>query len=80
MADVIKPSHVKYRRESEFGLVYDHQNYGYEDASLLTVDESVIDILETVERQPRDHERLVAQFSERIVSTMLDEGFIRHES
>lgn len=80
MPDVTRPDHVKYRRESSFGLVYDHRNYGYEDASLLTVDETVVDVLEAVEERPRDRDRLVDRFSERTVSTMLEEGFLSRES
>lgn len=76
MAETIrKPSHIKYRRESDFGLVYDHQNYGYEDASLLEVSETVIDVLEHVE-DDECQERLEATFSSEVVDALIERGIL----
>ncbi|MFB6183357.1 MAG: mycofactocin biosynthesis chaperone MftB2 [Haloarculaceae archaeon] len=76
-ATLRKPRHVKYRRESSFGLVYDHENYGYEDASLTTVDERIVDLLAHVEEGEHDREALEAAFSPAVVETAVREGFLR---
>ena len=70
------PSHVKFRRESDSGLVYDHENYGYEDATLLTVDETVVDILETVETGTTDRSELERRFSSEALAVLEDRGFL----
>ena len=73
--DVHRPAHVKFRREAEGGLVYDHENYGYEDASLYAVNEVVIDVLEFVgESRPRND--VESEFSEAIVDSLLERGVL----
>ena len=47
--DLATPGFVKYRREEDFGLVYTHENYGDEDASLYETDERVVDVLQRAE-------------------------------
>lgn len=71
-----KPSHIKYRREHDFGLVYGHENYGYEDASLVEVDEVVIDVLERVEGAETRREALETTFSPGIVGALIDRGML----
>jgi len=72
-----KPDHVKYRHEDGFGLVYDHENYGYEDASLSTVDERIVDLLAYVAGATHDRERLVEEFPPAVVEAAVSEGFLR---
>jgi putative mycofactocin binding protein MftB len=74
-----RPSHVKYRREATGGLVYDHENYGYEDASLYAVSETVVDVLEFVGdgRARRDVE---AEFSPSVVESLVERGVLANES
>lgn len=73
--DVRTPSHIKYRRERDGGLVYDHENYGYEDASMYAVSDTVIDVLEFVDGQrPRDE--VEAAFSPAIVQSLLEKGVL----
>lgn len=63
--------HIKFRREADGGLVYDHENYGYEDASLYSVSETVIDVLEFVDgHRPRDE--VESEFSPDIVEALLE--------
>lgn len=72
---VEKPPHIKYRREAEGGLVYDHENYGYEDASMYTVSETVIEVLEVVDGGcPRQH--LDEEFSESVIDALIDRGVL----
>ena len=71
-----RPNHVKYRREAGFGLVYDHHNYGYEDATLSTVNEVVIDVLERVDDGPVTYAELQREFSSRTIDVMLEEGYL----
>lgn len=72
---VHKPSYIKHRREDGFGLVYNHRNYGYEDASLTEVNETVIDVLEHVENgDSREH--LEATFSPAVVEALLERGVL----
>jgi len=64
------PEFVKYRREDGFGLVYTHENYGYEDASLYEMDEQVIDLLERADAEtPRSE--LEREFGEAVVEELL---------
>jgi len=74
-ATVHRPSHVKYRREGDGGLVYDHENYGYEDASLYRVSEAVVDVLEFVE-EPRPRATVEAEFSPAVVDSLLERGVL----
>lgn len=77
---IVRPAHVKFRREAEGGLVYDHENYGYEDATLTTVDGVVIDVLERVDEQGgRGREPLENEFSVGTVETLLEAGILTHE-
>jgi len=72
---VARPGHVKFRREAEGGLVYDHENYGYEDASLYAVSDTVIDVLEFVgERRPRPD--VESRFSPAVVEELLSRGVL----
>lgn len=76
MIDTIrKPSYIKHRREDGFGLVYNHRNYGYEDASLIEVNETVIDVLEHV-GDTEKRERLEAAFSPGVVDALVDRGVL----
>ena len=75
MATLARPEHVKYRREAEGGLVYDHENYGYEDASLYEVSETVIDVLEFVDDE-RDREAVEREFSPAVVESLLERGVL----
>ncbi|MDG5777201.1 mycofactocin biosynthesis chaperone MftB2 [Haloarculaceae archaeon H-GB2-1] len=77
MATVRKPDHVKYRREGDHGLVYDHENYGYEDASLTTVHSRIVDLLEYVDGSPRPREDLDAAFEQAVVEAAVEEGYVR---
>ena len=75
---VYRPDHVKFRREAEGGLVYDHENYGYEDASLHVVSETVVDVLEFV-GDGRPSTEVESAFSEAIVESLLDRGVLDAE-
>jgi putative mycofactocin binding protein MftB len=74
-ATVFRPSHVKYRRESDGGLVYDHENYGYEDASMYAVSDTVIDVLEFVE-DARPRAEVEAEFSPAVVDSLVERGVL----
>jgi len=70
-----KPSYIKFRRESNGGLVYDHENYGYEDASMYAVSETVVDVLEYVgDRRPRAE--VESEFSRSVVESLLERGVL----
>jgi hypothetical protein len=71
-----KPRHVKFRREAGFGLVYDHENYGYEDATLASVDGVVVDVLERVEGGAVSRAQLEQEFSPATVEAMLQRGYL----
>ncbi|AOW79433.1 mycofactocin system protein MftB [Halodesulfurarchaeum formicicum] len=74
---VSKPEYIKYRREDEYGLVYDHENYGYEDATLSTVDERIISCLEYVEdRSAIELEALQDEFSPEVIEVARKKGYI----
>ena len=75
MATLARPDHVKFRREAAGGLVYDHENYGYEDASLYEVSETVIDVLEFVDDE-RDREAVEREFSPAVVESLLERGVL----
>jgi hypothetical protein len=75
-----KPSYVKYRRESGFGLVYDHENYDDEDAKLLRVDSDVIGALEHVDEAQPSRDELESVFSRAVVDSLLERGLIVEES
>jgi putative mycofactocin binding protein MftB len=72
------PPHVKFRREGEGGLVYDHENYGYEDATLSTVSDTVVDVLERA-ADGCSRRTLEAEFTPATVEALVAAGFIRHE-
>lgn len=72
---VEKPAHIKYRREAEGGLVYDHENYGYEDASMYTVTETVIDVLEFVDGECSRRD-LDEEFSAPVIDSLIDRGVL----
>jgi|AntRauMinimDraft_4_1070384.scaffolds.fasta_scaffold01991_4 putative mycofactocin binding protein MftB len=72
---VYRPSHVKYRREADGGLVYDHENYGYEDASLYRVSDTVVEVLEFVE-EPRPSPDVEAEFSPAVVDSLVERGVL----
>lgn len=72
---VATPSYIKYRREADGGLVYDHENYGYEDASMYAVSDTVIDVLEFVDGR-RNRAAVEEQFSNAIVESLLDRGVL----
>jgi len=72
---VVKPSHIKYRREADGGLVYDHENYGYEDASMYAVSDTVIDVLEFVD-DGQSRSALEERFSPAVVDSLLDRGVL----
>ena len=74
-ATVSRPSHVKYRREPDGGLVYDHENYGYEDASMYAVSDTVVDVLEFVE-EPRPRSEVEAEFSPAVVDSLVERGVL----
>jgi putative mycofactocin binding protein MftB len=75
MATVSKPAHIKFRREGDGGLVYDHENYGYEDASMYEVSDTVIDVLEFVDDE-RSREVVEREFSPAIVDTLVERGVL----
>jgi hypothetical protein len=75
-AQLRKPRYVKYRSEKDHGLVYDHENYGYEDATLTAVSDVVIDVLERVNGESVPRESLERQFSVRTIETMIDQGYL----
>jgi hypothetical protein len=77
MAQLRTPAHVKYRREDGFGLVYDHENYGYDDATLVTVDERIIDALEFVDERAPSESELESAFHEQVVEVVRTEGYVR---
>jgi putative mycofactocin binding protein MftB len=79
MATLARPEHVKYRREAEGGLVYDHENYGYEDASMYEVNATVIDVLEFVDGEGRSREAVEREFSSGVVETLLERGVLDAE-
>lgn len=70
-----RPDHIKFRREAEGGLVYDHENYGYEDASMYEVSDMVIDVLEYIDGE-RPRQALEEEFSPAVVETLLQRGVI----
>lgn len=74
---VRKPSYIKFRRETDRGLVYDHENYGYEDASLYEVSDAVIDVLEFVEDGKRRVE-VEREYDARTVETLLEREILIH--
>ena len=76
MAPVARPDHVKFRREAEGGLVYDHENYGYEDASMYEVSDTVIDVLEFVDGERRPRDAVESEFSPAVVATLIDRGVL----
>jgi putative mycofactocin binding protein MftB len=73
-----RPAHVKFRRESEGGLVYDHENYGYEDASLYAVSDTVVDVLEFV-GEGRARTAVEAEFSPSVVESLVERGVLANE-
>jgi putative mycofactocin binding protein MftB len=76
---IVRPDHVKFRREADGGLVYVHENYGYEDATLTTVDDIVIDVLERIEeRGGCGRPALEDEFGSRTVDTLLEAGMLTH--
>lgn len=74
-ATVFRPVHVKFRREADGGLVYDHENYGYEDASMYAVSDTVIDVLEFVE-EPRLRSEVESEFSPAVVDSLVERGVL----
>jgi putative mycofactocin binding protein MftB len=77
---IVVPEYVKYRREETGGLVYTHENYGYEDATLTSVSDSVIDVLEHVhENSGCNASELETNFSAETVDVLVDRGFVTHE-
>lgn len=77
---VVVPEYVKYRREETGGLVYAHENYGYEDATLTSVSGSVIDVLEHVhESGGCSATTLQSNFSAETVEVLVDRGFVTYE-
>lgn len=75
MPTISKPTYVKYRREPDGGLVYDHENYGYEDASMYAVSDTVIDVLEFV-AEPRPRSEVEAEFSPAVVDSLVERGVL----
>jgi hypothetical protein len=74
---VIIPDHIKFRRETETGLVYDHENYGYEDATLTKVGETVIDILEWINEEGGcSYPSLEDEYSPQTIDTLLESGVL----
>lgn len=71
-----KPRYVKYRSEGDHGLVYDHENYGYEDATLTAVSNVVIDVLERVNEESVSRKTLEQQFSDHTIEAMIDQGYL----
>lgn len=72
---LVKPSYIKFRREADGGLVYDHENYGYEDASMYAVSDTVIDVLEFVDGD-RSRSEVETQFSQPVVESLLRRGVL----
>ncbi len=70
-----KPAHIKFRREVEGGLVYDHERYGEEDATLTEVSETVIEVLEAVEAG-RDRSELEQVYGSQTIATLLEAGIL----
>lgn len=66
------PRHVKYRRESGFGLVYEHDGYGYDDASLYEVSERVVDVLEELDDAAAERAAVEREFGEETVARLLE--------
>lgn len=74
---VFKPEYIKYRREDDHGLVYDHESYGYEDATLTTVDTRIISCLEFVDGEPSvSLEELQNEVSIEVIEVALEKGFL----
>lgn len=73
-----KPSHIKFRWEGDTGLIYDHENYGYEDATLTSADGLLIEVLEYVDEHDPTRRELEREFSPAVVEVMLDRGFLTH--
>lgn len=76
MAAVARPDYVKFRREADGGLVYNHENYGYEDASMYEVSDTVIDVLDFVDDERRSREAVEREFSPAIVETLISRGVL----
>ena len=74
-ATVSRPAHVKFRREADGGLVYDHENYGYEDASMYAVSDTVIDVLEFVGDR-RERAAVESEFSPAVVESLIERGVL----
>lgn len=74
-ATVEKPPYIKFRREAEGGLVYDHENYGYEDASMYTVTNTVIEVLEFVDGECSRTD-LDEEFSAAVIDSLIDRGVL----
>jgi len=72
---VSKPDHIKFRRETNGGLVYDHKNYGYEDASLYEVSDTVVDVLEFVDGEC-SRVAVEDEFSPAVVDTLVERGVL----
>ncbi|MFC6719870.1 mycofactocin biosynthesis chaperone MftB2 [Natrialbaceae archaeon GCM10025810] len=75
---VRKPAHVKYRREADYGFVYEHENYGYEDASLYEVNEVVVDALEFV-GDGRSRAEVEREYDAELVDTLVERELLIHE-
>lgn len=75
-ARVETPAYVKYRREDGFGLVYEHENYGEEDASLYEVAEGVVDVLERADGGV-DRDELAAAVGQETLEELLDLGVLQ---
>ena len=80
MADQLaRPEHVKFRREADGGLVYDHENYGYEDATLTKVDDAVIDVLERVDGSGGCRRQVLdGEFGAGTVDALIEAGILTH--
>lgn len=77
-AFVHKPDHVKFRRETDHGLVYDHENYGYEDASMYEVSDVVVDVLEFVgDGRPRTE--VEREYDGSVVETLVEREMLIHD-
>lgn len=72
---VSKPHYIKFRREADGGLVYDHENYGYEDASMYAVSDTVIDVLEFVDGK-RSRMNVETEFSPEVVDSLVQRGVL----
>lgn len=74
---VFKPEYIKYRLEDDYGLVYDHENYGYEDATLTTVDKRIISCLEYVDTESKVRiEELQKEVSPEVIEVAREKGFL----